>query len=128
MKQDKGYSGGKIQSIASAVFIIGVVISVIVGLVPLALMSILQGFSLIAFLIVVVVGCLISWVVSEILRGFGEMVENVAESTALLEEMKEIQLKSTSAPVKKQVKCEKCGTMNYYANRTCVSCGQELGN
>ncbi|MCD8106722.1 MAG: hypothetical protein LUE20_02005 [Oscillospiraceae bacterium] len=87
MKSIKQNCGKSIQGVANVIFAIGVVIAVIEGIIVLAIAIRLDeigiGFALCA--VVVGVGCLISWVSTLLLRGFGELVWYTAENATYLE-------------------------------------------
>ena len=65
--------GSKIKALAKVVCWIGIIGSIIAGIVMIATMGtagILSGF------LTIILGALLSWVSSFVLYGFGEMVEN----------------------------------------------------
>ena len=61
--------GAKIKKIAEIYTILGIVVSVIWGITTMAI-------SGIGGLLVIVIGCLASWIGSFLLYGFGQLVEN----------------------------------------------------
>ena len=66
--------GGKIKTLASVIAWLGIIVSVIIGIM---LMSTAEEF-IIAGLIIAIVGSISSWIGSFLLYGFGELVENSA--------------------------------------------------
>ena len=66
--------GGKIKTLASIIAWLGIIVSVIIGII---LMISAEEFGF-AGLIIVIVGSISSWIRSFLLYGFGELVENSA--------------------------------------------------
>ena len=68
--------GGKIKSLAKAIFIIETIICIIAGLVMLT-----EGSDdlMIAGIVTMIVGPLAAWVSSWLLYGFGELIEKTTE-------------------------------------------------
>ena len=69
--------GSKIKSLAIVVTVIGIVVSIIIGL------SIIEH-SISYGLFTIIIGCFISWVSSFFMYGFGELIEKtsqIAENT-----------------------------------------------
>ena len=65
--------GGKIKTLAIVCTIIGIVISIAVGI----LYGAEEDFG--AGLLIIILGCLSSWLGSFLLYGFGELIENTTE-------------------------------------------------
>ena len=80
-----GDSGPKIISAADILGILGILVSVALGfLLIIAGMNIRQGGAMIITgIVVAALGALVSWFVSLLARGFGEMVNNVRIQTEL---------------------------------------------
>ena len=80
-----GDSGPKIISAADILGILGILVSVALGfLLIIAGMNIRQGGAMVVMgFIVAALGSLVSWFVSLLARGFGEMVNNVRIQTEL---------------------------------------------
>lgn len=69
--------GEKIKALAKVVFVIGILISVIGGLVSsIALGSVMHGFAILVFFGSVVVGVIAAYISSMFLYGFGELISN----------------------------------------------------
>ena len=64
--------GGKIKTLAKVLTVIGMILSIIWGIVETEF-SVETGFAIIAL------GCLFSWVGSFLLYGFGELIDNTKE-------------------------------------------------
>ena len=65
--------GGKIKTLATVCTIIGIVVSIAVGIFYGAEADFLAG------LLIIILGCLSSWIGSFLLYGFGELIENTTE-------------------------------------------------
>ncbi len=84
----KTNSGKAIQGISAAIMLIGVLFSLLLaGMVGIVVLDITDegvvGFLLGA--VVFTIGCLLSWIETRVLRGFGEIVEYTAETAVYLE-------------------------------------------
>ena len=116
--------GSKIQTLAVAIFIIGIVISVIVGL----------GFmeeTFIGGLLIAIMGCLCSWIVSLFAYGFGELIEKtteIAENTRCSNATNETisnnhdEISSNNPKTKK---CPHCGIEHDFDDSECPNCGYQ---
>lgn len=67
--------GGKIKALAKAVCWIGIIASIIAGIVTMSLDEDMAGIGL----VIILVGCLFSWVGSFFAYGFGELIEKTSE-------------------------------------------------
>lgn len=67
--------GGKIKGLAKAVFVIETIITVIAGFILIAMD---EDLSLLGFFLLIV-GPLISWLLSLLLYGFGELIDKASE-------------------------------------------------
>ncbi len=65
--------GGKIKAFAQVVCLIGIIASVICGIIMMAIGE--AGFTLVGFLIMIL-GPLFSWIGSFMTYGFGQLIEN----------------------------------------------------
>lgn len=82
--------GGKIKALASAMAIIGIILSVTIGLVLFGI----DDDMIPVGVVIMVVGSLISWIGSFLLYGFGELIEKtclIEERLALHPQMKSAQ-------------------------------------
>lgn len=77
--------GSKIQTFAKVMCWIGIIVSVVAGLV-VRIVSSFSGYApaagIVAGILTAVLGSLFSWVGSFMMVGFGELVENTAEIAA----------------------------------------------
>ncbi len=156
MRTIKPNCGGSIKGVADVVFAIGAIASVIGGLAILVLAASDDSFfsGLIAGVIVAGVGCLISWLSTLALRGYGELIMYTAENASHLEEIENLLAQNAqgtapapnsvnAAPVRNTVSetptkttpdstgtvyCGVCGAKNYYKNQVCVNCGHVLNH
>lgn len=92
--------GGKIKGVSVLITIIGIIASVVGGILIVAMIPAAWGFALLA----IAVGSLVSWVGSFLLYGFGELIYRV---TAIEKRM--LQMSTTilaQEPEKKQTASE----------------------
>ena len=139
--------GGKIKGLAKVICWIGIIISVIVGIILLANSTIDYGKGIFggkqtdplmvaAGLGVMIVGSLFSWLGSFVLYGFGQLVENSSSIRFDLSQMKgkmdkfakegasySSQSSSTSNSANDWL-CGYCNTRNPQSYTTCKLCGK----
>jgi hypothetical protein len=80
-------TGRKLQELGEVLFVVVIILSVIFGVIYIAALP-TTGF-VIAGLIIIGAGILTAFVYRYLMRGFGELLENQAEQTALLMKMTE---------------------------------------
>lgn len=132
--------GGKIKTWAKVLCWIGMLTSVIVGIVTMVAGSSgaryygsgMTAGGFFGGLLIAVVGALASWIGSFLLYGFGELIETskaIEKKLALLPvnspQIGEKQNgNSTTAPtVTGTWRCQKCGARNPYGVSSCEACG-----
>lgn len=124
--------GGKLKTVAKAVFVLGIIASVILAA---SLGKDKWGdFSFGSFLLILISGCVVSYLSVMTLYGFGQLIENSDRQTVLLESLQKLQ--STDAAPKETISarpsaivangwiCKKCGTKNSNNSQFCRDCGQ----
>ena len=136
--------GGKIKGLATFICWVGIIVCVILGIVMIVNATggyRTDGGMVVAGILIIVIGSLLSWVGSFVLYGFGELVENSTELVIMKDqEMKRAKRKedleqgkqdpvaqpSTSSRVSyaNYWKCPKCGKQNPPTTSTCL-CGGE---
>lgn len=108
--------GRSIKNAGQAVLIIGCILSLLIGFMHISLL-----------LLVAPVGCLLSWLFSILIYGFGQMVENsdkcVKILTAVHAEPAPPEQTPTPKPLQGPWTCYSCGTTNEGRIGTCVQCG-----
>ena len=119
--------GGKIKTVASTLTVLGIILSILAGLITL-----LDGE--ISGLFVMIFGSLFSWLGSFLLYGFGQLVENSDKLVALLDPSVQ-ETSHETAPSLGQSSmdvpqnppadwvCFACGYTNFHRVKTCQSCG-----
>ena len=113
--------GRKIKALAKVICWIGIIASVVVGVIIIYDWSV-QSYryrdsaELITGIVVIILGSLLSWVGSFVLYGFGELVEN---STFIAETMEENKQRNHSG----EWFCKKCGNLNKEDTTVCNKCG-----
>ncbi len=115
--------GGKIKGTAKVFFWIGVISSIVVGIVFVGDTS---GLSL----LLILVGGLASWLSVLIIYGFGEIIEKLCEIERNTRGEKKDNVKplNQTSPVKKAIPkndfwiCKNCGTNNSNAKLFCMKC------
>ncbi len=95
--------GGKIKVLSIVVCSIGMIFSIIYG-------------SLFNSLVIIILGCLASWVSVFTLYGFGHLINQVDR----LVEKSEVSINN------KLTNCPKCGAVVYDEDRFCQKCGNNL--
>lgn len=89
----KENSGKNIQAISTLMMLMGIIssllVAVFVGRIAYEITDLESGMCAFVGFIVFGIGCFFSWATTQIIRGFGELVEYVAEATTYLEVMKE---------------------------------------
>ena len=73
--------GGKIKALAKVLCWIGIVCSVISGIAMMLSQQTDQG--VLAGIVTIIVGCLVSWIGSFFAYGFGQLIENTDELVRL---------------------------------------------
>ncbi len=154
MRTIKLNCGGSIKGVADVIFAIGAIASVIGAIVMLVFLINEDSFfaGLGAGILIAGGGCLISWLSTLALRGYGELIMYTAENATYLEEIERllaqnaqgttsasgagnvVPAKNTAVEVAAQttpagsstVYCGVCGAKNYYKNQVCVNCGHVL--
>ena len=135
--------GGKIKGLAKFICWVGIIASVVLGIVIISGANIGSGrhmytdsSTIIVGVITIVAGSILSWVGSFVLYGFGELVENSSE---LVDQIDEIRTKKTTtetyrqpiSPIssdgeayssQNQWTCPKCGRRNPITLKVC-NCG-----
>lgn len=108
--------GGKIKGFAKIVAWLGIILSVIIGLLSLATGG----------LLIMIIGCVSSWVGSFVLYGFGQLVENSDKLVASLPNNdKPAETVKSAVPVREPVNpwvCFSCGTENPGQRAYCMQC------
>lgn len=108
--------GGKIKGFAKIVAWLGIILSVIIGLLSMATGGIL----------IMIIGGVSSWVGSFVLYGFGQLVENSDKLVANLPNSDSpAETAVPVAPVREPVKawvCFSCGTENPGQRAYCMQC------
>ena len=79
--------GGKIKNLATVIFWIGIVISVISAITVILKASILLG------ILYLIMGFLFSWIGNFFLYAFGEIADNCEQQTAILKSLRDNQEK-----------------------------------
>lgn len=119
---------GKIKTLAVVTTIIGIIASVIIGIVVLVTADELAFLGI----IVIILGSLFSWASSFLIYGFGELIENtqvIAHNTTKQSALTKSNLlnKTQSAPKQEHKKiCPCCFHEVSQYDLTCNSCGQKL--
>ena len=137
--------GGKIKGLAVILCVLGIILSVILGIVCWTLptgyrySNPMAGFW--PGLAVIVGGCLGSWIGSFFMYGFGQLIEDTQESRALLYQMsldqgrqgskhtaddRPISTPVPDVPVNRsgsEWRCSKCGHKNGSLDQFCKDCG-----
>lgn len=106
--------GGKIKVLAMVLAWLGIILSVIIGIITIR-------YSLIAGLLYAGIGALSSWVGSFLLYGFGELIENVTSINFKLD-LRSINY-NNSATNTNVWKCTSCGQENANNYGYCKHCG-----
>ncbi len=117
--------GNKIKKLSIIYTIIGLVISCAVAIVCWANDNVLTGF------IVLILGCLVSWIGSFLLYGFGELITqttNIANSVKnktniIPTKLNNAQYKATNTISLEYWICKKCGSKNKSTKMFCRDCG-----
>ncbi len=132
--------GGKIKSFARIVCILGIISSIVVGLICMGTYGDEGGFIFGPF--ISIFGAIFSYLGSFFAYGFGELVEN---SEIVAEYYFKLERNSKSAPAKSESKsgysltemsmqhnnnsptwkCSICGESNPRSSRICKSCGKD---
>ncbi len=93
MIKPKENSGKHIQGIATVILVVGILFSLLsanfIGHVAYEMTDMETGGRILLIAILLTAGIALSWVLSQLVRGFGELVEYTAESSAYLEAMYE---------------------------------------
>ncbi|MBR2175651.1 MAG: zinc ribbon domain-containing protein [Clostridia bacterium] len=127
--------GGKLKEYGYTVFIIGIIVSVISGIVIWTNGNLLQkisggsigGFNFWIFIvgaIIIAVGIFGSYILAIFIVSFGELVEN---STILVNlETSQVKQSTLVSHEKQYKKCNICGAINDGDSYTCSECGSGL--
>ena len=111
--------GGKIKTLATVVCWIGIVVSVIYGLV-------LLDYSAAAGILTMVLGSLLSWISSFTLYGFGQLIEKTTEIAHVVQ-TRLPNANATAAPqAKPTITCPVCRSQNTLNSKFCAKCGTNL--
>ena len=147
-------SGEKIKNVASIFCVIGIFLSIIIGLVLIVAGSNLNGdyytqgsgtVHIWTGIITAAAGSLMSWVLSLLIAGFGTLISSQLHTEMLAHDILEkinstsVMTGKASAPVKTEPgvqsnhklydtwKCANCKTENKDQAKFCVQCGQKHG-
>ncbi len=120
-------SGAKIQTIGLMVEVVGVILSLIGGLIAIAFLSSLENALLVILgIVITLVFCLSFIVIGIIICGYGELVENAETiKRLLLLQADGVEFKKIKKKIKKQFKIELANEGDL-VNRENVECGEEL--
>ena len=122
--------GGKIKSLAKTVTVLGIIISVVAGVV---LMAAGRNGGFIPGLITMAIGSLAAWLGSFLLYGFGTLVENsdiIARSMSNLKTEEGTRPLSSISPLASKPSpaqswvCKECHTTNAVDRIFCKDCGK----
>ncbi len=119
--------GGKIKTLAWVIFIISAVGSVIYALVTaVSVAQAADGFAgLIAFLTILIVFLLVSWVGNFLLYGFGELIESTQDIRDSIRLLATTNSKSGSSSVSiNTLECRHCGYRMDHTSTSCPNCGR----
>ena len=148
--------GGKIKVLAVVLCILGMVVSVVLGVIMIAGGCVLANIgryggyaygsagpvAIVAGILIIVVGCLFSWIGSFALYGYGELIVKTTETAdntrALVMSMMNQAGGNGPAPVQEDAPgpvpniapgpsvCPSCGAVNSPDVNFCVNCGSAL--
>jgi len=127
--------GAKIKSLAKVVCWVGIIASVIYGIILMmaasnSYSSVEQTTALITGLLIMIIGSVASWILSVVLYGFGQLVEDNQQIRSLLEnEHKEKPAPARIVNVKPKNfwTCPSCGKVNPFTSKACINCGSFKG-
>ena len=113
--------GGKIKTLAKVICWIGIIASVVVGIIIIYDWFVQPYYyrnstELITGIAVIVLGSLFSWIGSFVLFGFGELVENSSYIAEVMEEKRKGDFTG-------EWFCKKCGNLNKESITVCNKCG-----
>lgn len=117
-------AGKSIKAYADVIATIGIVLSVIYGIVIFAIMA-TTGAWLIGFLfgvLVSILGCVAAWVGGLLLYAYGEITESVKRMAGCKETDSGTMNKDYGSCVEDTWICTGCGTRNPAARKYCASC------
>lgn len=120
--------GKKIKILAKVVCWIGIIASVIMGLIIM-----FDAYSLVGGLFAAAVGALSSWIGSFLLYGFGELVDNTSEiakkldmkNESLTQEAPKSDFLPKYDPAAKY-KCPECGEVFSHGAKNCPGCNKSI--
>lgn len=120
----------KIKTLATGICILGIISSVITGIV----FMVNDSEMILSGLIVAVAGSFLSWISSFVLYGFGQLIENTDElilcfeeadvSTAAPAASESTPPPAASKPSSVEWYCTECGTKNEAFTQFCGTCGK----
>ena len=108
--------GAKIKGLTKIICGIGIIASVVSGGILLS-----SSFTMIAGIVVIIFGPLLSWISSFLLYGFGELIDSVMHIADMMSTNAGF-IHKTDLP--STWKCVRCGQENTYASAQCKGCGQ----
>ena len=114
--------GSKIKNVTVVFTVIGMAVSVIAGIVVMLLEKSFLNFLL--GVIVIALGCFISWLTSLGMYGFGQLIENTDKLVAMQNEKEEIKTTPKKVIEGKYRVCPHCGSTT--RNNVCDMCGNEI--
>ena len=132
--------GKKLMDVAKILCWLGIIASLILGIALIAIGTADTSryndqatSSVITGIIIIVVGCITSWISSIALYGFGQLIEDNKAMRRLMEENVAKQQSASLAGTprktvvtgqKKFWTCDKCGKINPNTVKTCRNCGE----
>lgn len=108
--------GGKIKGVASVICWVGIICSVIIGGSML-----LNKYSALVGVVVIIVGALLSWVSSFLLYGIGELIAAVMSIDYKMDRFSYV---AHTAGASNTWKCVHCGQENTNNTAQCKGCGK----
>ncbi len=112
--------GGKIKVLVSVICIIGIIVSVIIGITTIS-----EGDEfIVAGVIIMVVGSLAAWLSSFVLYGFGELIEKTCEIAKIMRAQvpNEIFKDDNEEEELPQKTCPRCGSEHDFDYPKCPIC------
>lgn len=136
--------GGKIKTLAFLLAVLGIMMSVIVGILTIIIPVTQNGFTggnhsipasqIWSGILIIVIGSLSSWIGSFLLYGFGQLIESaqniekhiIGINSTNKSSHNSIPVNAQPTEKKKSLRCTACGAENALDSLTCANCGNKL--